>query len=967
MSEPRPYKLQVGGTLNPNKHLYIHRRQEEDQLFELLNGREYCNVIASRQVGKSSLVTLIMERLQAAGNRVAYCDISGEIGTSKNAEDWYLGFIGMIALEFGLDIEVHAWWHKQAGATPNQRLMRFFEDVLLKSIAAPLVIIMDEIDFSLNLPYTDDFFVAIRTMYNTRNRRPEFERLTFCLVGVATPNELIKKQRTTPYNIGKTLHLSDFEWQTDTLRPFIAYLSSVISKSPPQSLSLRERGWGEGKEKPKNPGDSTPSPPTPLPQGEGRFPGEALLKRIFYWTAGHPFLTAWLCEETQKAQANSPEQIDRLAQDLFDNISKVSNHPHFERVITFLDNRIQDKLDAYETYERLLAGEKMPARATATHIKLKLAGLVKSTPDGHLAVRNRIYERIFNRDWARKSKPQLTLRNLKRFAVAASVVIVLYTGYFLYDLMILEPPKRMAAELETRLNTTSDVKEAEELFQYLAGKKPYPELKHNPLLGKYLTGFEPQAQAAMAGFWKRIEAATQAVFAALKNTSNETDAKRFFEILSGKIPNPDTGQVFQGQKEKAIAAYKDFWERRAVSLETRALQRLADGDVDKALQLGAAAAVKRHGKLHPQLLEIYQERGYERLYRTIQILKKEGKTIFDRIDFSPNGDSIVVTDGDGIYEIKTGRIIREMSINDTAVRFSRDGNYLADGDGDGMVRLWDLRTQNKPLELGGIESWVFDIDFSTNNQYVAAAGNKNLAVIWNLSTGKILHKFHLPNDGQSIRFSPNGKQLAVGYFMGGAILFDTVSGKKIYDVALNGSPLVAGLDFSPDGKKLAMATWTEKDEKGAFIWDVEKNAQLLHLPFDEFLNGIAFSPDGRYVFAGGDKTEAGITARLWDAASGQVRYKVKGHTDGVNDVSYAANGQWVATVSNDKTARLWDVADLQKPAAPAPTEMSPQELWQRFQLMLNYTLDDNDEVIPLWPTGPRELEGWGEVSSESAR
>ena len=50
-------------------------------------------------------------------------------------------------------------------------------------------------------------------MYNERPRDPAFRRVTFCLVGVATPNELIKDPRTTPFNVGRTIELTDFAKQ----------------------------------------------------------------------------------------------------------------------------------------------------------------------------------------------------------------------------------------------------------------------------------------------------------------------------------------------------------------------------------------------------------------------------------------------------------------------------------------------------------------------------------------------------------------------------------------------------------------------------------------------------------------------------------------------------------------------------------------------------------------------------------
>jgi hypothetical protein len=61
------------------------------------------------------------------------------------------------------------------------------------------------------LPFsTDEFFAGIRECYNRRTQGPEFERLTFCLLGVASPSDLIRDTRTTPFNIGRRIELTDF-------------------------------------------------------------------------------------------------------------------------------------------------------------------------------------------------------------------------------------------------------------------------------------------------------------------------------------------------------------------------------------------------------------------------------------------------------------------------------------------------------------------------------------------------------------------------------------------------------------------------------------------------------------------------------------------------------------------------------------------------------------------------------------
>src|SRR5258708_16228751 len=74
-----------------------------------------------------------------------------------------------------------------------------------------IVIFMDEIDVVRSLPFsTDELFAAIRECYNRRTEDPELERLTFCLMGVAAPTDLIRDTRLTPFNIGRRIELTDF-------------------------------------------------------------------------------------------------------------------------------------------------------------------------------------------------------------------------------------------------------------------------------------------------------------------------------------------------------------------------------------------------------------------------------------------------------------------------------------------------------------------------------------------------------------------------------------------------------------------------------------------------------------------------------------------------------------------------------------------------------------------------------------
>ncbi len=208
-------RLQVGGTLVPDRDLYIPR-PEDEELFAALREREYVNIVSSRQVGKSSAMVRAALQLRAEGWRFAVVDLTS-LGTPPDADGYFQGLIKGLAAGLKLKLDVPAFWAAHAGDTASQRLIAFFRDVVLTEIDGPVAIFLDEIDSTLKLPYTDDLFTALRAIYNERTLVEAWRRLVFCLVGVATPNELVKDRRTTPYNVGRTIWVGDFDPARDDL------------------------------------------------------------------------------------------------------------------------------------------------------------------------------------------------------------------------------------------------------------------------------------------------------------------------------------------------------------------------------------------------------------------------------------------------------------------------------------------------------------------------------------------------------------------------------------------------------------------------------------------------------------------------------------------------------------------------------------------------------------------------------
>jgi hypothetical protein len=321
--------LQIGGAINARTSVYIDRHAD-DELLRLLEQGEYCNVLCSRQMGKTSLLKRTQSRLAERGYTTVDIDVAGYLGAPPDPNEWYQGLLQDIVRQGRFQVDVGAWWQACAAFTPNQRLIQFFRDEIITKVSSRVVIFLDEIDSTRRLPYTDDFFVAIRSIYNDRASEPAYKRLTFCLVGVATPNELIKDSHTTPYNVGKTIELQDFDLEHDDLGPLYRAVS--------EDTAL----------------------------------GQEVVTRVLSWTGGHPYLTLYVCNEFISQHRALPDDVDRLTHQSFSDLEALRTNVHFQEILRFLNERMDNKQAALSLYRRILRGEQVHDQALPIHMDLKL-------------------------------------------------------------------------------------------------------------------------------------------------------------------------------------------------------------------------------------------------------------------------------------------------------------------------------------------------------------------------------------------------------------------------------------------------------------------------------------------------------------------------------------------------------------------------------------------------------------------
>ncbi|MCG6135777.1 MAG: AAA-like domain-containing protein [Nostoc sp. LLA-1] len=357
------YEYQVGGSLPPDAPTYVTRQADQDLYYGLTEG-VFCYVLNSRQMGKSSLRVRIMERLQADKITCAAIDLN-EIGTDIKPGQWYAGVIDSLVKNLNLSehFDLTSWWHRHNFLSPVRRLSKFIEEVLLTKISGKIVIFIDEIDSVLSLKNfsPDDFFAFIRFCHNQRADNSDYNRLTFCLLGVATPSYLMREKRRTPFNIGRAIELNGFQF--------------IESKLLAKGL--------EGKV-------SDP---------------ENVLKEILTWTGGQPFLTQKLCNIiADKIEVSGVEELVKSR--IIENWQYQDDPEHLRTISDRIVRNEKFTVKLVGLYHQILQHGEIIADDSPEQMELRLSGLVVKKHD-KLKIYNPIYKAVFNHEWINKTLTDL--------------------------------------------------------------------------------------------------------------------------------------------------------------------------------------------------------------------------------------------------------------------------------------------------------------------------------------------------------------------------------------------------------------------------------------------------------------------------------------------------------------------------------------------------------------------------------
>jgi WD40 repeat protein len=243
------------------------------------------------------------------------------------------------------------------------------------------------------------------------------------------------------------------------------------------------------------------------------------------------------------------------------------------------------------------------------------------------------------------------------------------------------------------------------------------------------------------------------------------------------------------------------------------------------------------------------------------------------IELTPDGSRLIsagageilvrdTTTWDVVQTLKTERLrTRAIAIGSRADR-------LATGGQDGWLEIWDLESGQRLAQHDLGQGWIEYMDWSPDGKsIVLKCRDAGGYLVWDAATRQIVRSFE--ESGQAFVFSPEGKWLAAGERLHGAVkIFDAATGRvRLRLVHHTRKDRVRALAFSPDGRIVL----TGADDGDAKLWDAETGDLLETFRHDGGVHAAVFLPDSRRFVTGSKETRSlhlwSLTGRLLGGAS----------------------------------------------------------------------------------------------------
>ena len=403
----------VGGPVQPERPCYVERAADR-RLDDALRARRLCCVLGPGAVGKSSLLHHAARKLRAAGGLVATVELRRIAEQGAETPGGHLRLIAeRVAAELKLGVDVGAWW-AAPDAADESRLVQFFWDVVLTNTTAPVVVLFDDVDAALALPFGADVLAAVGGCYASRRREPDFGRLGFALAGCTSQRELAQASPDSGVAEAELVEPEDFTVEQ-------AYRLAVA--------------FGDDQEL-----------------------AQALMDRIRAWTGGHPYLTQRVARGVAR-KGGRFEDVERVVREQLLAPDAANRDPLLAEVRQRLGEPSRPARRASKLLQKLAAGGKVaePADAAVAE-RLWLSGMARVDAERQVRIRNRIVKELIAAGWLKKrsSAP-------KWLAAAAVLLVAVAAGGYWYT------QRLPVADVETLTNPAATPSAVERSYRRLRG------------------------------------------------------------------------------------------------------------------------------------------------------------------------------------------------------------------------------------------------------------------------------------------------------------------------------------------------------------------------------------------------------------------------------------------------------------------------------------------------------------------